>query len=97
MSRTPLMAGNWKMNVNHLEAIALVQKLAYSLNDADFDETFKSVTGALTSGSAAFTSARKRRSARTSSGRGMWGGLSANSRGAPGGPAAGGPGPAAAH
>jgi triosephosphate isomerase len=37
MSRTPLMAGNWKMNVNHLEAIALVQKLAYSLNDADFD------------------------------------------------------------
>jgi triosephosphate isomerase len=37
MSRKPLMAGNWKMNVNHLEAIALVQKLAYSLNDADFE------------------------------------------------------------
>ena len=32
----PLMAGNWKMNVNHLEAIALVQKLAYMLNDEDY-------------------------------------------------------------
>jgi len=31
------MAGNWKMNVNHLEAIALVQKLAFALNDADYD------------------------------------------------------------
>jgi triosephosphate isomerase len=35
--RTPLMAGNWKMNLNHLEAIALVQKLAFSLSDKDFD------------------------------------------------------------
>jgi triosephosphate isomerase len=35
--RTPLMAGNWKMNLNHLEAIALVQKLAFSLSDADYD------------------------------------------------------------
>lgn len=35
--RRPLMAGNWKMNVNHLEAIALVQKLAFALNDADYD------------------------------------------------------------
>jgi triosephosphate isomerase len=35
--RRPLMAGNWKMNLNHLEAIALVQKLAFSLTDADFD------------------------------------------------------------
>jgi triosephosphate isomerase len=32
----PLMAGNWKMNLNHIEAIALVQKLAYTLNDEDF-------------------------------------------------------------
>lgn len=32
-SRRPLMAGNWKMNLNHLEAIALVQKLAFSLNE----------------------------------------------------------------
>lgn len=34
--RTPLMAGNWKMNLNHLEAIAQVQKLAFGLNDKDF-------------------------------------------------------------
>jgi triosephosphate isomerase len=31
------MAGNWKMNLNHLEAIAFVQKLAYSLNDKDVE------------------------------------------------------------
>jgi triosephosphate isomerase len=37
MARTPLMAGNWKMNLNHLEAIAFVQKLAYSLSDKDFE------------------------------------------------------------
>jgi len=36
-ARRPLMAGNWKMNVNHLEAIALVQKIAFALNDADYD------------------------------------------------------------
>ncbi|ONK15169.1 triose-phosphate isomerase [Streptomyces sp. MP131-18] len=36
-SRTPLMAGNWKMNLNHLEAIAHVQKLAFGLSDKDFD------------------------------------------------------------
>lgn len=35
-TRKPLMAGNWKMNLNHLEAIAHVQKLAFALNDADF-------------------------------------------------------------
>ena len=35
--RTPLMAGNWKMNLNHLEAIALVQKLAFSLTPKDLD------------------------------------------------------------
>jgi triosephosphate isomerase len=32
-ARRPLMAGNWKMNLNHLEAIALVQKLAFSLTE----------------------------------------------------------------
>ena len=37
MARTPLMAGNWKMNLNHLEGLALVQKLAFSLTDEDFD------------------------------------------------------------
>ena len=35
--RTPLMAGNWKMNLNHLEAIALVQKLSFSLTPRDHD------------------------------------------------------------
>jgi triosephosphate isomerase len=35
----PLMAGNWKMNNTHLEAIALVQKLAFSLTGKDFDAT----------------------------------------------------------
>ncbi len=34
-ARRPLMAGNWKMNLNHLEAIALVQKLAFSLRPKD--------------------------------------------------------------
>ncbi|HEY4315496.1 MAG TPA: triose-phosphate isomerase [Actinomycetes bacterium] len=37
MARTPLMAGNWKMNLNHLEGLAHVQKLAFSLTDEDFD------------------------------------------------------------
>ena len=35
--RKPLMAGNWKMNLNHLEAIALVQKIAFCLNEQDFE------------------------------------------------------------
>lgn len=33
MARKPLIAGNWKMNLNHLEAIALVQKLSFALPD----------------------------------------------------------------
>jgi triosephosphate isomerase len=36
MSRKPLMAGNWKMHLNHLEAIALVQKIAFLLKDDDY-------------------------------------------------------------
>ncbi|WP_419993987.1 triose-phosphate isomerase [Streptomyces boninensis] len=36
-SRTPIMAGNWKMNLNHLEAIAHVQKLAFALADKDYE------------------------------------------------------------
>lgn len=36
-SRTPLMAGNWKMNLNHLEAIAHVQKLSFAIADKDYD------------------------------------------------------------
>jgi len=35
--RKPLIAGNWKMNLNHLEAIAVTQKLSYSLDDKDYD------------------------------------------------------------
>jgi triosephosphate isomerase (TIM) len=35
--RLPLMAGNWKMNLNHLEAIHLVQTLAFALNEADLE------------------------------------------------------------
>lgn len=33
-TRVPLIAGNWKMNLDHLQAIALVQKLAWALKDA---------------------------------------------------------------
>ncbi|WP_433084894.1 triose-phosphate isomerase [Dactylosporangium sp. CA-052675] len=36
--RRPLMAGNWKMNLNHLEAIALVQKLAFTLNEQQLND-----------------------------------------------------------
>jgi triosephosphate isomerase (TIM) len=38
-TRLPLMAGNWKMHENHLEAIALVQKLAFTLTDKDYTFT----------------------------------------------------------
>src|ERR1700677_632451 len=34
--KLPLIAGNWKMNCNHFEAIALVQKLAFSMSDKDY-------------------------------------------------------------
>jgi triosephosphate isomerase (TIM) len=36
-TRTPLMAGNWKMNLDHLQATHLVQKLAWTLQDARHD------------------------------------------------------------
>jgi triosephosphate isomerase (TIM) len=36
--RKPLMAGNWKMHHNHLEAIQVVQKLSYRLEPKDYDE-----------------------------------------------------------
>ncbi len=35
--RTPLMAGNWKANLNHHEAVVLVQKLAWTLADKKHD------------------------------------------------------------
>jgi triosephosphate isomerase len=44
-TRTPLIAGNWKMNLDHLQAIAFVQKLAWSLKDAKHD--FESVEAAV--------------------------------------------------
>ncbi len=39
-TRTPLIAGNWKLNLDHLEAVHQVQKLAWTLRDAkhDFDK-----------------------------------------------------------
>ena len=37
MARKPIIAGNWKMNLNHLEAIGLVQKLHYNLRSQDYD------------------------------------------------------------
>ncbi|WBB60050.1 triose-phosphate isomerase [Streptomyces sp. WMMC500] len=36
-TRIPFMAGNWKMNLNHLEGIAHVQKLAFALHDKDYE------------------------------------------------------------
>lgn len=36
-TRTPLMAGNWKSNLNHQEAVVLVQKLAWILQDKRHD------------------------------------------------------------
>lgn len=37
LKRTPLIAGNWKMNLDHLQSIAFVQKLAWTLKDANHD------------------------------------------------------------
>ncbi|QTX04655.1 triose-phosphate isomerase [Agromyces archimandritae] len=37
VKRTPFIAGNWKMNLDHLQSIAFVQKLAWSLSDAKHD------------------------------------------------------------
>lgn len=36
-TRVPLMAGNWKANLNHQEAVVLVQKLAWTLQDKKHD------------------------------------------------------------
>lgn len=35
--RVPLIAGNWKLNLDHLQSIAFVQKLAWMLKDARLD------------------------------------------------------------
>ena len=41
--RRPLISGNWKMNMNHYEAIHLVQKLSYLLSKEDFEKVDVSV------------------------------------------------------
>ncbi len=38
MTRMPLIAGNWKMNLDHLQAVAFVQKLHWALKDAKHDD-----------------------------------------------------------
>jgi triosephosphate isomerase len=37
MARRPLISGNWKMHLNHFEAIQLVQKLGYQLRKEDVE------------------------------------------------------------
>jgi triosephosphate isomerase (TIM) len=37
MPRKPLLAGNWKMHLDHLEAIQLVQQLVYHLEPEDYE------------------------------------------------------------
>lgn len=37
MARRPIIAGNWKMHHNHLEAIQVTQKLSYSLDKEDYE------------------------------------------------------------
>jgi triosephosphate isomerase len=39
MARTPLLAGNWKMHKDHLEAIQLVQQISYHLDEQDYDRS----------------------------------------------------------
>jgi triosephosphate isomerase len=39
MARMPLLAGNWKMHKDHLEAIQLVQQVAYHLDEQDYDRS----------------------------------------------------------
>ncbi|MTA39658.1 MAG: triose-phosphate isomerase, partial [Actinobacteria bacterium] len=41
--RQPLMSGNWKMNLNHYEAIQIMQKLAFLVGKDDFAEVEVSV------------------------------------------------------
>jgi len=41
--RKPLISGNWKMNLNHFEAIQLVQKLSYAITSDDADAVDVSV------------------------------------------------------
>ena len=36
-NRKPLISGNWKMHLNHFEAIQIVQTLSYQLDSNDYD------------------------------------------------------------
>ena len=59
--RRPLIAGNWKMNLTHLEAILLVQKLAATFTEQQLAEVEVAVLPAFTalrSRSSAFCSPR---------------------------------------
>ena len=47
--RTPLIAGNWKMNNTHHEAIKLVQQLGYELSGHDYGKVEVSVCPPFTS------------------------------------------------
>ena len=49
MTRKPLMAGNWKMNLTHLEGIQLVQNLSYHLTSEDYESTDVAVIPPFTS------------------------------------------------
>ncbi|MHC9851959.1 triose-phosphate isomerase [Corynebacterium diphtheriae] len=44
MARTPLIAGNWKMNLDHLQAVATVQKLAFALPKEYYEKVDVAVT-----------------------------------------------------
>lgn len=44
MARTPLIAGNWKMNLDHFEAISTVQKLAFALPKEYYEKVDVAVT-----------------------------------------------------
>ena len=43
MARKPLISGNWKMNLNHFDALKLVQELSYAVTRDDVDEVDVSV------------------------------------------------------
>lgn len=44
MARKPLIAGNWKMNLDHQQAIATVQKLAFALPKEYYEKVDVAVT-----------------------------------------------------
>jgi len=37
MARMPIISGNWKMNLNHFEAIQLLQKMNYLIDNVDYE------------------------------------------------------------